>query len=630
MSENSFPNWLWVVVACIFGIHCTADESLAQDWSIKQLKDQEHPIFESAGQQFDFRDDVFEHLVAELNTDFIDDQLHLNILARSPRIGGYRSYRHVHGSNRMTSRVLRRMVEGVSSVELRDQTGRLIPATLTPREQKLPERRLNPDGSINYLAMTQQDFIVQLEIVSASLTQGSYQVDLFLESQLRLQIKFQVDPALHTVAFHSTLYFSPQSSTQEAKPEQQAVPLNKLDKPTDWEERDFEGKYFLLSQAIKRDIKELSRWVDFLFVEKEYRLLEEIILTQPEGFDCYKIGIRLAKASAPNWPRITYWAQTYRRGHTNATPATVIEEHGDAYFSWCSQNQIEIPDNVKYKPKNVDEYWGKLDSKNVFAALKAPASITRFTGKTVEKSKSYLQQFERAVLTTVNWKQTYEERSDELLQLLKHPNDEVRKQVFLAYTRLSPYIVPFKKLLQIANDETQADSVREIATLAASHGPPLKVCDDMNIIAGQPDHPGWKPAVSRLGDMGSGYDLGVLRAQKPDDETLQSILQRSIKLIVDREAAIQKIWRSDKQESSQSQARLLDARKKLTRLAESSLQERADVEPLQRWTNLYFKRLGSRSVVLDALNQVAKNSQNGNFKNHLESRIRNVIDALDQ
>ncbi len=29
---------------------------------------------------------------------------------------------------------------------------------------RLPERRLKPDGSMNYLAMTQQDFIVELEI----------------------------------------------------------------------------------------------------------------------------------------------------------------------------------------------------------------------------------------------------------------------------------------------------------------------------------------------------------------------------------------------------------------------------------------------------------------------------------
>ena len=628
MNKHLFPNCLGLVIVCTFVLHCPVGESLAQDWSIKQLKDREHPIYESAGQQFDFRDDVFGHLVAELKTEFIDDQLHLNILACSPRIGGYRSYRHIHGSNRMTSRVLRRMVDGVSSLELRDQAGRLIPATLIPTEQKLPERRLNLDGSMNYLAMTQQDYIVQLEVVSASLVQGNYRIDLFLESQLRLQIKFQVDAKLHAVAFHSALYFSRQAKNQEAAPNQQALPQNKLAKPADWEERDFEGKYFLLSEAVKRDSKELPSWVDFLFEQKEYRLLEEIVLTQPEGLDCNKIGVRLAKASAPNWPRITYWAESYRREHTNPSAFEVIKEHKDTYYSWCHQNQIKIPEDVKYKQQNVNQYWAKLDMNKVFHALKPPADVSRFSDKTAEKSKFYLQQFERAVLTTVNWKQTYEERSDELLQLLKHPNDEVRKHVALAYTYLSPYDVPFEELLQLANDKAQADGAREFAALAASYAPVHNVCDAMNTLATQPDHPGWKPAVSRLGDLGTGYDLRVLREQKPEDKTLQDILQRSIKLIVDREAAVQKIWRSDNQEESHSQARLLDARKKMARVVEASLQKRASAEPLQQWTNQYFKQLGKRGLVLDALNQMKKQSTKGNYKEQLEYCVQKVIDAI--
>ena len=154
------------------------------------------------------------------------------------------------------------MVDGVSLIELRDQAGRLIPATFKPTEEKLPERRLNLNGSMNYLAMTQEDFIVQLEVVSEALSQGNYQIGLFLQSQLRLQIKFQVNDRLEAVAFHSALHFVSQPQTQT---EQAVMPKVKLDKPADWHERDFEGKYFLISQAIKRDVKELPAWVDFLF-----------------------------------------------------------------------------------------------------------------------------------------------------------------------------------------------------------------------------------------------------------------------------------------------------------------------------------------------------------------------------
>ena len=598
-----------------------------QDWSIKQLKNIDHPILETEGKQFAFRDEVLGHVVAELKTDFIDDQLHLNILARSPRIGGYRSYRHVHGSNRLTARVLRTMVDGVSLIELRDQAGRLIPATFKPTEEKLPERRLNLNGSMNYLAMTQEDFIVQLEVVSEALSQGNYQVDLFLQSQLRLQIKFQVNDRLEAVAFHSALHFVSQPQTQT---EQAVMPKVKLDKPADWHERDFEGKYFLISQAIKRDVKELPAWVDFLFEQKEYRLLEQVALTQAGGFDCNQIGPRLAKASAPNWPRLAHWAEIYRREHTSLSVKEVVEKNNDAYFSWCVKNQIEVHTDIEFKKKDVSQYWPKFDTKDVFVALKPPTEIAKFSGKKAKKGEFYLQQFERAILTVVNWRGPIERRSEKFLQLLKHPNDELRQQVLLAYTHLYPSEVPFVKLLQIANDQSEADRVRELAVLAASYGPEQKVCDDINALAVQVGHPGWKPAVSRLGDIGSGYDLKVLRGQNPEDEGLQKILQRSIKLIVDREAALLKDWQSKKQKGSHVSTRVYDAESKLSRLVDARLQKRTNVGSLQQWTIQYFKQIGKPNVVIKSLNQLMNRQQKDDFTDQRKAVIQTVIEELSR
>ena len=629
MRNVSLSKCLWAIIGCVFLLHGSGSELSAQDWSIKQLKNSQHPILETTGRQFDFRDEVLGHVVAELETDFVDDQLHLNILARSPRIGGYRSYRHVHGSNRMTSRVLRRMVDGVSLLQLRDQTGRLIPATLKPTEQKLAERRLNLDGSMNYLAMTQQDFVVQLEVVSEPLSQGSYQIDLFLESQLRLQIKFQVNDKFQAVSFHSALHFvaQPQSQNQQAA----TTPHAKLDKPADWQERDFEGKYFLLSQAIKRDEKELPSWVDFLFEEKEYRLLGQIVLTQPGGFDCNEIGPRLAEVSAPNWPRLVYWSMAHGLEHTNVSPSTVVQNHKDIYYSWCAQNQLEIPDRVKFKQKNVDQYWDKLDPKNVFADLKPPAEVAKFTGKKAIKGKFYLQQFERAVLTMVNWKRA-EKRTAELLPLLEHPDDELRKQVMLAYTHLDPREVPVSKLLAIANGKADSDSVREMATLAASYGFSSKVCDDLDAIAAQEDHPGWKPAVSRLGDLGSGYDLKVLREQTPKSEEQSQILKRSIKLIVDREAALLTIWQSTEQdqESYLAATRLRDARTKMARVVNAYLQKRPSAEPLQQWTIEYFKTIDEPSVVAKVCEELTNQQGTSARATQWKVCVQKVLEGISQ
>lgn len=66
----------------------------------------------------------------------------------------------------------------------------------------------------------------------------------------------------------------------------------------------------------------------------------------------------------------------------------------------------------------------------------------------------------------------------------------------------------------------------------------------------------------------------------------------------------------------------------MERLVEASLQKRASAEPLQQWTNQYFKQLGKRGLVLDALNQMKKQSTKGNYKEQLEYCVQKVIDAI--
>ena len=66
----------------------------------------------------------------------------------------------------------------------------------------------------------------------------------------------------------------------------------------------------------------------------------------------------------------------------------------------------------------------------------------------------------------------------------------------------------------------------------------------------------------------------------------------------------------------------------MERLVEASLRKRASPEPLQQWTNQYFKQLGKRGLVLDALNQMKKQSTKGNYKEQLEYCVQKVIDAI--
>ena len=92
--------------------------------------------------------------------------------------------------------------------------------------------------------------------------------------------------------------------------------------------------------------------------------------------------------------------------------------------------------------------------------------------------------------------------------------------------------------------------------------------------------------MSRLGDIGSGYDLQTLKEQKPESQERQKILQRSIKLIVDREAAVAKSWQADQhvKDSNHAYARVEDVRSKLLRLMNARTQKKASADSLHQWT----------------------------------------------
>ena len=113
---------------------------------------------------------------------------------------------------------------------------------------------------------------------------------------------------------------------------------------------------------------------------------------------------------------------------------------------------------------------------------------------------------------------------------------------------------------------------------------------------------------------------------------LQKLLQRSVKLIVDREAALLKIWQSDNEESNHPHvhARMLDANRKLSRLTKAHLQKRAHAEALQQWTNQYFKQIGKPGVVTKSLGETMKHVQKSGFTDQLDACIRNVTEELNR
>ena len=133
--------------------------------------------------------------------------------------------------------------------------------------------------------------------------------------------------------------------------------------------------------------------------------------------------------------------------------------------------------------------------------------------------------------------------------------------------------------------------------------------------------------MSRLGDIGSGYDLQTLKEQKPEGQERQKILQRSIKSIVDRKAAVAKRWQTDQhlKDSNHAYARVDDARSKLLRLMEARKQKKASADSLHQWTVEYFKEVAELDVVRYTIEQMTSQHKNGSFADNFRACSQEVL-----
>jgi len=419
----------------------------------------------------------------------------------------------------------------------------------------LPERRLKPNGRIDFEGVTDLDYPLKLRIDTGEVRQGTQQTEIHVDGVPRLRVTFEVDSnEVHIVGFESlgdpehlpirtetSKNSSPFLAAQadgKSSTNAKAAPEFKIDPAAKWESRDLEGKWVYFLKSYRQGSARGKAWVKHLAEKREFELLEWLVIYQRNAFKQLQAGEALATANAPQWVRAAVWARRSPQsmGHGEKKSRSLLVQHNPAFaYSWMHKFREEAlkTDRVKkdytllqkrnLKLVDVSKALPPLKADDVFKYLDAPAELEEFGNRRrAEPGKIYIHQVLRAIdgVTIAGY---YEEPwIGKLHNLTQHSNSTVRHAAYLSMTfvarqlDLSNYSLEhFEKVI---DDPNETAKIREAALMAFSYFDHPRVFVKLHNVARDTDHPSWKAAVSRLGDFGSGFTIIYL--QQLSDATL--------------------------------------------------------------------------------------------------------------
>ncbi|MBC7965950.1 MAG: hypothetical protein H7Z17_08500, partial [Fuerstia sp.] len=184
---------------------------------------------------------------------------------------------------------------------------------------------------------------------------------------------------------------------------------------------------------------------------------------------------------------------------------------------------------------------------DVFVHLAAGKDLADFgERKMAEPSAVYKHQ----VIREINGVAVSGRRDAKLLeqvrQLTRHSDNEVRQTAFLAHSYLLPQTPATERhddFVATIDDSAEPAMIREAALLGLSYHNHPSVLLKLHQVAADPKHPAWNAAVSRIGDIGRGFSVSLLRQlQKAKLTDKQStLLADSLKRLTDRESQVQTV-----------------------------------------------------------------------------------------
>jgi hypothetical protein len=483
--------------------------------------------------------------------------LELVISAVGPQVQPIPGFAGMRGANRQTAEQIENILTGHFSFAVKTTAADGSPPRYgtwrAGRRGAVPQRRLGPDGRIDFLAVTPREYPLELIVETGGLGEGRQTTELWFDGMPRLRLTYQVTgKQVRIVAFdslgHAPPAETPVNAEQKDDKDTNEPPKEKPLKPpvtdAEWDARDLEGKWVLYQKLIRADEKNIKAFTPYLAERKDFDFLEVIALHQ----SLYQGGIAaswaLAKADAPQWLRVAAWLRPVDIDHGETETAKLLVKHNPAKsLAWLDKyaaeafiskdeketsrfgdrsnpllHDLQVLKKKKVKAGDLGKALPPFQPSEVFRYLDAPKTLDDFGDrKRAEVDKVYVHQVLRAIKALVQSGRCREPWIGKLLQLTKHTDPEVRQAAFLAFAdfgnELDPKNSPIDDFRKVMDDAKETAAIRESALMAFSSISHPQVYVRLHELALETDHPAWPAAISRLNDIGDEFTLEHLNGE---------------------------------------------------------------------------------------------------------------------
>ncbi len=523
--------------------------------------------------QHAYIDDDDQRPLADLRFDVEPKQqqnLKITVSAIGPNVEPIAGFRGVHGANRYTAEELELILAGHHIVEVVtefDDGQSVAGRILSGRYGTIPERRMLPDGRLDFLAHTIREYPLELVVDPQTQSSGRRRTVVIVNGRPRLRCVYNITNGrvegleVQSLGGHAFLAGMLDdgnhqkgsriilTAVQESKP-----PVSE----TEWTARDLEGKWVLLSAEIASEPTKIPAWVEFLKQKKEFQLLEWMAIYVPDAFKTHGVAEALRASDAPQWIRVVAWhtAGPFYLGHGEQQAQSLLtsapglaehwlQTHKDKIEPWEGMIEQLYAGFKKDKFDAVDssDYLPPLQVANVFNHLpNAKEAVEYSKRQQTVNGVVYIHQ----VIREINGIVVSGRRDPELLktvrELTKHSSNDIRQAAFLAHTYILPGTPATERLddfARVIDDSEESDMIRESALMGFSYHTHPSVLLKLHQVAADPQHAAWSAAVSRIGDIGIGFSVSLLKQlqnTKLADEQSR-LLTDSLKRLTQRELA---------------------------------------------------------------------------------------------
>lgn len=524
-----------ILLACVLFCCTLSDESAAQ--TIHE---------ERTVQKHVYIDDDDQRSLADLrfNVEATNQQnLRITVSAIGPDVEPIAGFRGVSGGNRYTAEELGLILDGHNQAQIVTRFDNGLIANGRILEGKfgtLAERRLLPNGRIDFLGQTELAYPLELIVDPQTKSSGPRTTMIVIAGQARLRCRYSiVNGKVENLKVQSLGHdnFLAQAAANKPLPGRRyrLTASQDVTPPVSeeaWNQRDNEGKWVLLTEAIQKEPASIANWVNFLVQKKETVLLEWMAIYMPDAFKSHGVGEALIKLAAPQWIRVAAWhnngfssvghgVQQANKDLLYTTPSEVehwLEKHKELLDNWQTLSAVlSVLKKDKHDPKDSSSFLPPLQPKTVFATLFHTGELVDFgTNAMAKPDVVYTHQMIRAISGIA----VGGRRTPDLLKAVRrhtaHAEQDVRIAALLAHTYLlpkSPGTERFDDFVGMIDDDSEPQKIREAAMMALSYHKHPSVLLKMHQVAANPAHAAWNAAVSRLSGVGRMWSAGLLRQQ---------------------------------------------------------------------------------------------------------------------